>query len=177
MSAGEWISIVAIVATLVIGVLGWLLSRVVSNNDDDITKLGDALKEEIGKRDTLRESFEEKLEAAKKAFEDKLERFYDKVGARIDDIPNDRPPSFHDINVADHQNREALDRLRDKFENALKELERTVYDFKGYVSGNFVNKQDFIRESTLLEQRILATKRTIEGLDDTLKSYVNHPAR
>ena len=169
MGASEWIALVALAVTVALAVFGWLGSRTVAANDNAITALQLDLKAEREKREGLRDQYEEKLEEAKKVFEDKVEKFYDKVGGRLDDLSNrERPPSLHDMHFSEQELRNQMDRLREDLRNQ----ERAFLEFKGFCQSNFVNRQDFIRESTLLETRITSTKRTIESLDSTLQGYL-----
>jgi hypothetical protein len=65
-----------------------------------------------------------------------------------------------------------LESSDEKFEKRLAELERLFNEWRLTAAEKFVSKTDFIRESTVIESRISNTKRSVENLDDLLKTYL-----
>ena len=147
--AGAW--------ALGIGVVGFFLKRLVSGTDKKFEKLE---AEQTAQR--IRD--EDKREVVRKEYEGKLESFQSGIGQRLDRISGDATravlDSSHDL--------QARDSTRIKVEN----LQRELLEYKTKVASEFVSKESFIRESTLLDSRITTTNRTLDGIDILLRQYL-----
>jgi len=163
------ISIVTGVITILLSIIAFFFKRELDNKDKDIREIKEDQKEQR-KRD------EDKREDLRKEYEEKLSDFHDKIGSRIDGFATDhargREASSHDIHEGDSRLRKEFEELRRELQADLKRVEREFLEFKGFASSHYVNRQDFIRECTLLESRVVATKRTLDGLDGILKEYL-----
>jgi hypothetical protein len=163
------VSIAGFVAVTAIGIIGYFLKRTVDSNDTRIKALEDSQTEDL-------KEFQKKIDRIRSDFEGKIERFQERIGAKFDKATEDysrtRSASYHDIDSGDEKLRQDLSNFRDRIESKISSLEREFLEFKGNMKASFVSREDFIRESTLLETRIVATRRTLEGLDEVLKGYV-----
>jgi hypothetical protein len=177
------ISAAGFVAVSVLGILGWFLRRWVSSNDRaiqgqavEIQSLREALEEQKekdnDKREELRKDYEEKHEKLRDAYDARLREFQTNIGNRFDYVQQEqlrnKSASHHDIDLSSEKLRNDLSALREKLEQHLREFAT----FKGEIRATYVSREDFIRDSTILESRIVATRRTLEGIDDVLKGFL-----
>ena len=170
------IAVAGFLATAVLSIVAFFMRRTLTENDKDIAELKGNLTAANNKRAEDFQLYQDKLDKLRADYEAKLERFHERVGARIDkaneDFTRGRSSSHHDIDLGDEKLRNDLNSLREKVEHRLSVLEREFAEWKGTSRATFVSKEDFIRESTQLEARIVATRRTLEGVDEVLKAYL-----
>jgi hypothetical protein len=164
------------VLTAILAVLAFFLKKALSDVEDEAkeTKLDmdrrtakfyEELKERDKKNDTLYQSFDTKLTNLAHEYDVKLAEFHKNIGQKIDDfkekVSEEKDQQNHTSSAADL-------RLEDKVETIKKDLS----DTKIRVAERYVTREDFIRESTILETRITSTRKAIESLDETLRRQV-----
>ena len=165
-----------LLVSLVVTVLGFFLKRAVSSNDSAINGLQSELKDLTNtyqsQRTTDIVSYQSKLDELRKLYEERLARTQERIGDRLDkhaeQVSRNRLDSISDVDAGKGDIRRELMGLREKVEELLREH----LEFKGHIKGTYVSKEDFIRESTKLEGRIVATKRTLETIDEVLKEFM-----
>jgi chromosome segregation ATPase len=170
------LAVVGFLATGAVAVISWFSRRAIDSNDEAIKELKSKYETLQTKRSDDLAAYQNKVEALRSEYETKLQRHYEKIGERLDghaeSVSRAKFESIHDIGSESDKIRKEIADLRDKVESKIRDLERELMTFQGRCSSLYVSKEDFIRESTQLETRIVATRRTLEGLDDALKGYL-----
>jgi chromosome segregation ATPase len=170
------LGVVGFLAGTVVAVLGFFLKRTVDSNDKAIGELKNDLKGAGDKRAEDIKEYQNKIDALRAQYDAKLEKHEEKIGERLDkhaeDVARGKSASHHDIDLESEKLWKEVTTVRERLTEALRQLEKDFLEFKGSVRGTYVSREDFIRESTQLESRIVATRRTLEGLDEVLKGYL-----